>query len=487
MEVLTPSGVPRTNGEVYAMVRRRRDERTAKDLPAFALQQQLVSGYPLLQQNFFQQKQQMMQNKAKNSDGQGSTGQSPGTAMVTSAPPLTVLLTEVLVLQYLTHHADLSSSALRVLPIPTAAAADSDALGERSPTSSSSTIAPWKSLPVVYGPGSMYDPPRQHHGTPETLPNGLMALAPRSLGEKKPAGPPAIKKEKMVAEGVGEGKKRVGTPSKIHDALWTAQDKVALAAARETTFAERPQMYAALVSHWYNRLLALPCPSSQAMELQGSRAIGDGTWTGSARRERERCHVQAVDVLLYLYETHGRYLEKEWAAAIRRLVQKVYRSQVRRLFSAAAAAPNGSVSYHKAGVSPLYFLGPPTSLQTIAEGIQGMSPVASALSEDEAAAIAAARVPRPPEFLFTEMDVIQLINARPQRELEAYRVLDDFSNKWEKWLQCIQDGHYPSSTEFLNQGSETIEDTLEGQVPQDVDSFMAALVEIFRKPILMDL
>lgn len=491
MEVLTPSGVPRTNGEVYAIVRRRRDERTAKNLPPFALQQQLVSGYPLLQQNFYQNKQQQMQNRAKNAAG------DPQGALVTSAPPLTVLLTEVLVLQYLTHHADLSSSSLSIVPPESRRAAAHDDMATGSPSEEPASLASasttpdvkgvWKALPVMYGPGSMYDPAPQHHGTPLRLPNGTVSLAGRPLGLGKNT-TAALKKAKqevekpLVVSLVGEDRKKMEASS-----LWTAQDKLALAEAQDVFFAEKPETYAALVAHWFNRLTSLPCPSSHPTAvLQSTASSADNTRHGGwlDRRERERCHVQAVDILLYVYETHGRHQEKQWAAAIRRLVQQVYRCRVRQI------ASNGLRDGALGGVGgtlgkPLYFLAPPTSLQTIARGIQHMSPLISQRSEEEAAAIAPAQVP--PQFLLTEMDVIQLINARPQRELDAYRVLDDFSSKWDRWVQCVEDGRYPFPAELQNPGAGDVEHPLdESAVPQDLDSFMTALVEIFQKPIIMD-
>lgn len=104
MEVLSLSGTPRTYGEVYALVRRRRDERAVKDLPPFGLHQKIAPGYPLsaggAQVLRGQQENRNASARLRKDGGVSSSG-----AQFSAFLQKTVLWTEVLVLKYLFHSA----------------------------------------------------------------------------------------------------------------------------------------------------------------------------------------------------------------------------------------------------------------------------------------------------------------------------------------------------------------------------------------------
>lgn len=113
MEVLSLTGVPRTYGEVYSLVRRRRDERAVKDLPPFGLHHKMATGYPLSSGGA-----QAARGGADSRSGVGALRKEGGTygsgSSSSASPPSshaskTVLWTEVLVLKYLFHSAALGS------------------------------------------------------------------------------------------------------------------------------------------------------------------------------------------------------------------------------------------------------------------------------------------------------------------------------------------------------------------------------------------
>lgn len=103
MEVLCLTGCPRTYGEVYSLVRRRRDERAVKCLRPFGLQNKMAAGYPL---SFGgdQASRRMGDNRSSQSHP-AVRGAASSCGGAVSSPQQTVLWTEVLVLKYLYHSA----------------------------------------------------------------------------------------------------------------------------------------------------------------------------------------------------------------------------------------------------------------------------------------------------------------------------------------------------------------------------------------------
>ncbi|CCW61457.1 unnamed protein product [Phytomonas sp. EM1] len=110
MHVLT-SGTPLTNGEVYALVRRRRDERSAELHPPFGLQH-VQADTQSRASSHYGPAGRLLPAHIHGSVG-NSTSSAEASRLLLSSPSsahLIVLLTEVRLLNYLANHAHLTSS-----------------------------------------------------------------------------------------------------------------------------------------------------------------------------------------------------------------------------------------------------------------------------------------------------------------------------------------------------------------------------------------
>lgn len=389
MQVLTPSGTPRTNGEVYSIIRRRRDERTANALPSFALQMSLAPSYPLLS---YAQTQQVgggpSSALARKSEKSSVPSISSASPLVTASPPLVVMLTEVQVLRYLVHSASLSSNK---------------AAHEEGKALSKEEALKRDGLEALYGPSSVYDQEMYHHH--------------RRLSANEE-----------------------GAASTLFD------------------------QYRAEVHRWYTIMQRSPCPTQ--------RQFGDQTGRGAVVKE-DGTYSTAVNALLCLYENHGRTQELQWSQRIRQLVHAAARAQAksaRDSIKGSSSSPASSSAAVPAGRPGLYLLSPPTPLY---KALRSGDTETSSTDACEASAD-----DRYASQLLTELDVLQLVNTRPERVLDVYRVLNDWNDKWARWTMVIQ--NFVAASNGTYTGPPLAKENWSGEPPHDADSFAEAVVSIFQ-------
>lgn len=409
MQVLSEA-VPMTNGEVYALMRRRRDERNAARHPPFGLQPVLAEGHAALPQppqrsggpgstvagsslasvlpsgpasalsgltgSNAAPSVSTVQSRAVPADmlDSAAAAQAASTASLLSAPSsghLVVLLTEVTVLNYLANHASL-------LYDTTAASAAPAAFRH--------------TLRDVYGPTSVYD-----RGVAEALP--LCGLAP--------------------APGNGQQQPQNAVAPSCADALVDSENVSAC--------------YAALAR----------CRPGTAG------------------------HVHAVTELLDAYDEAGRAQERVYAAGVRRVVQELRRRQLwtadgaahasvavkaeedtetargdQRASSTTNGTSSNGVADHAGGLASRRLQNEATSaseanarpsvpLLLEPTPLWGSGAVAATTTAAAPGRQDATQAQPPPSCrsLLTEAEVLQLVVGRPQSALDVYRLLDDVDSR----------------------------------------------------------
>lgn len=347
--VLTPKGTPRTNGEVFALIRRRRDERSAKELPPFSsVPASVLNAAPVGSSSYHSYHNK--NNNKNNTHQNNGQNQSSSSAFAPTSPALTVLLTEVFALRYLVKGAHLFTPPPPPAKVEEAVEQDSGKAtsssgggpggrqeGEQTEAAGArSAAAPACSVTALYGPSSMYDPEALHHH-----------LYPYTKNEE----------ESRTAA--------------------AARDSALSLSPEEGTFLRQVRaLYAAAFSpdaHHTRGPTSIKADHDDKETSVRLRAGGDG------------CHARAVLSLLDVYEAHGRGLELTRAEKLRRLVQQV------------------TAQYY-----------PFLSLSSLA----------------------AAASPTPsPSLLLSDADIFQIVNARPQRPIDAFRLVDRFTERWEEWVR----------------------------------------------------
>ncbi|KPI84196.1 hypothetical protein ABL78_6754 [Leptomonas seymouri] len=420
MQILSEA-MPMTNGEVYALLRRRRDERNAARHPPFGLQPFLAESHIAQQQAAPQRAAPASASSAISGAASAASGFSgvgdassnsrhfsgraihadaldtaaaaaaASTASLLAAPSsghIVVLLTEVTVLNYLANHASFSHGA---------SSGSTDGTGTTATNAAERTTATdTHTLRDVYGPTSIYD---------------------RGLAEA------------LRASGVNAALAASSSP------LDFASMSVVTSAADALTDAARVSAcYAALAAH----------------------------------RPGTVGHVRAAAELLEQYEEAGRGQERVYAAGIRRVVQLLWRQ---RLWTPQGAAGMGEESDGGGGAAACVSSRKPTkSNGTHSENgrddEQQQMDVAAAADANARASVpllleptplwhpgsagSAAGKPRaaagapvappapsyapPPQrrahpSLLSEADVLQLVVGRPERPLDVYRLLDDVDRR----------------------------------------------------------